>query len=315
MSTHCTGKHLGIIAAALSVLSLLVGCEAGTPVPSVAPPSPTPAPPTATPAPTATTTPTPVPVEPIVPDMVLVEPGTFQMGAADGRSDEQPVHTVQITRPFYIAKYEVTFAEYDRFCEDTGARRPNDRGWGRGQQPLINVDWYDAVAYCNWLSEKEGLTSCYSGRGKVTRCDFSANGYRLPTEAEWEYAARGGHLSQGTAYAGSDDAGVVAWYDANSGGVTHPVGQKQPNELGLYDMSGNMYEWCWDWYSGTYYTSSPVDDPMGPPPETSRTTRGPNKVRRSGSWREAEEFLHVAFRSIDYAGYPGDNGFRLARTP
>jgi formylglycine-generating enzyme required for sulfatase activity len=309
--------HYKTFATILLVLTLMVSCEAAGPTPtpvlsvSEATATPVPPPPTATPVPTATPKPE---IKAIVPEMVLVEAGSFQMGSAGGRSDEQPVHEVRITRPFYIGKYEVTFAEYDRFCEDTGARRPNDRGWGRGQQPVVNVDWYDVVAYCNWLSEKEGLTPCYSGKGKVTQCDFSANGYRLPTEAEWEYAARGGHLSRGYAYAGGDDPDAVAWYDANSGGLTQPVGQKQPNELGLYDMSGNMYEWCWDWYGGTYYASSSVDDPKGPPPEKSLTPRGPNKVRRSGSWREAEEFLRVAFRSFDYAAYAGDNGFRLART-
>jgi sulfatase modifying factor 1 len=259
-------------------------------------------------APMATPVPTLEEIEPIVPDMVLVEAGSFQMGSIDGLSDEQPVHTVHITRPFYIGKYEVTFEEYDRFCDDTmGINEPDDRGWGRGNLPVIGVDWYDAVAYCNWLSEKEGLTLCYSGKGKLIQCDFSANGYRLPTEAEWEYAARGGQKSQGYEYAGSDNVGDVAWYADNSGNQPHPVGQKQPNELVLYDMCGNGYEWCWDWYAEDYYASSPASDPTGP---SSGTDRG----RRSCHWNTDSDYLRVAYRSRDNPSYPGGNGFRLVRT-
>ena len=139
----------------------------------------------------STPTPTKEPVKAIIPEMVLVEAGNFQMGSPDGRSDEQPVHTVHLTRPFYIGQYAVTFAEYDRFCADTHQGKPDDRGWGRENIPVINVDWYEVVAYCNWLSEKEGLPPCYSGKGKVTRCDFSASGYRLPTELAVEQKARG----------------------------------------------------------------------------------------------------------------------------
>jgi len=143
-------------------------------------------------APTATPVPTPKEVKPIVPEMVLVEAGSFQMGSTGGAENEQPVHTVQIARPFYIGKYAVTFEEYDRFCDDQKGRRPQDNGWGRGTRPVFGVSWVHAVKYCNWLSGKEGLTPCYDVKGKLTECDFSTNGYRLPTEAEWEYAARGG---------------------------------------------------------------------------------------------------------------------------
>jgi sulfatase modifying factor 1 len=266
-------------------------------------------------APTATPVPTQKEIEPILPEMVLVEAGSFQMGSTDGNADEQPVHTTHITRPFYIAKYAVTFEEYDRFCDDTiGIKKPDDGGRGRGNLPVINVTWYDAVAYCNWLSEKEGLTPCYSGKGRLTQCDFSADGYRLPTEAEWEYAARGGQKSQGYIYAGSDNPDDVAWYADNSGGQIHPVGQKQPNELGLYDMSGNLFEWCWDWYDKDHYASSPSSDPTGPPPPSTSVPWELNRVRRSGSWREDSDSIRTTCRSSDYASYVGDNGFRLVRT-
>jgi formylglycine-generating enzyme required for sulfatase activity len=249
-----------------------------------------------TPTPTeVATTPTPEAapeeIEPIVPEMVLVEAGNFQMGSTNGGADEQPVHIVHITRPLYIAKYAVTFEEYDRFCDDTiGIRRPRD-SWGRATRPVSGVNWYDAVKYCNWLSEKEGLTPCYNVKGKLTECDFSADGYRLPTEAEWEYAARGGHKSQGYEYAGSNSVDDVGWYEGNSGGQTHPVGQKQPNELGLYDMSGNMWEWCWDWYGQDYYASSPASDPTGPSSGTGVYIADADRARRGGSYREKAVYL------------------------
>jgi len=291
---------------------LLEACAPEVPAITEAPPTSTILPPTKTPVPTVT--PTQQPIQAIYPDMVLVEAGSFQMGSTDGYAHEQPVHTVLISKPFYIAKYEVTFEEYDRFCDDTHGDRPDDRGWGRGVQPVIHVDWNDAVAYCNWLSKKDGLFPCYSGKGKMVECDFSANGYRLPTEAEWEYAARGGQNSQGFLYAGSDNPDEVAWYANNSNDKLHPVGEKEPNELGLYDMCGNMFEWCWDWYDQNYYAASPPSDPLGPPPPQDPQPWEFVRVRRSGSWREDAENVRVSARSFDGIGYPGDNGFRLART-
>jgi sulfatase modifying factor 1 len=275
-------------------------------------------------APGATTVPpqtTPEQVEPTeeikpnTPEMVLVEAGGFEMGSTDGFPDEQPVHRVEMTRSFHIGKYEVSFEEYDVFCEDTiGFNKPDDRGMGRGKRPVAGVDWNDAVAYCNWLSEKEGLTPCYSGKGKMTECDFSSNGYRLPTEAEWEYAARGGQKSQGYVYAGSDDPDIVAWYGDNSDDQSHPVGQKQPNEMGLYDMSGNSLEWCWDWYVEEYYASSPSSDPEGPPLPSTTNPWELVRVRRSGNWKESSDSVRTACRSYDDPTYPGGNGFRLAKT-
>jgi len=293
----------------------LKACTPNIPIETITPATIPPVMPSRTPAPTPNLSPTPTsrPVEALFPDMVQVEAGSYQMGSMqDGYPDQQPIHAVNITKPFYIAKYVMTFEEYDRFCNDTLSRRPADR-WGRGNQPLISVNWIEVVHYCNWLSEKAGLTPCYSGKGKFTVCDFSANGYRLPTEAEWEYAARGGQKSLGLIYAGSNNPDEVAWFADNSSDQVHPVGQKLPNELGLYDMSGNIYEWCWDWYSKDYYAISPADDPQGPPPPESNKPWELNRVRRGGSWREAAEASRLTTRSFDYMTYEGDNDFRLAR--
>ena len=186
-----------------------------------------------------------------MPGMVPVEGGTFSMGSNDGENNEQPVHNVTVGS-FYMSKNEVTFEQYDEFCEATGRGKPDDEDWGIGTRPVINVTWYDAVEYCNWLSEKEGLTPVYRGSGDNISCNFDANGYRLPTEAEWEYAAKGGINKDSYTYSGSNTADDVGWYLDNSGRETHPVGGKSPNSLGLYDMSGNVYEWCWEWYGEDY---------------------------------------------------------------
>jgi sulfatase modifying factor 1 len=295
--------------------AILSACAPRPSIPAERPPATLTPPPALTPPPTATPihAPTAAPTEVYVPRLVLVEAGSFQMGSENGMPDEQPVHAVRITRSCYVGACEVTFDEYDRFCAATSHRRADDGGRGRGTQPLLNVDWYDAVAYCNWLSERDGLTPCYSGTGKGTLCDFLATGYRLPTEAEWEYAARGGRLSGGFLYAGSNNPEEVAWYAPNANDQPQPVGQKSPNELGLYDMSGNLFEWCGDWYAQDYYASSPGSDPVGPPPPDTSKPWELVRVRRSGSWREDAASIRTTFRSFDTASYVGDNGFRVVR--
>jgi len=269
-------------------------------------------------------------------EMVLVKGGTFQMGDEHGDLWYRcrPVHTVKLTYDYYIGKYEVTFNEYDAYCEDMGKSKPNDEGWGRGNRPVINVSWNDAIAYCNWLSESEGLSKAYDSSGNLldkngrqTTDITQVEGYRLPTEAEWEYAARGGHKStRDYKYAGSNNLKEVGWYWQNSGdrilggtdndwdwdtieannSKTHEVGQKAPNELGLYDMSGNVWEWCHDWYDD--YTSSTQTNPTGPSSASYR-------VRRGGSWNHDAEFCRVANR---YRNSPGNSydhlGLRIART-
>ena len=244
---------------------------------------------------------------------VLVPGGTYTMGSPPneaGRQDDEVQHQVTVSS-FAIAKYDVTFDEYDVYCAATGAAKPYDSGWGRGSRPVIYVSWYDAVAYCNWRSGQEGRKAAYTISGTNVACYFSANGYRLPTEAEWEYAAKGGSqansLAVNAVYAGSANLDQVAWYSGNSGSQTHPVGQKAPNGLGLYDMAGNVWQWCWDWYDD--YSTASQSDPPGAP-------TGDSRVLRGGGWGDDARNLRSADR--DY-GDPGirycDLGFRLVFRP
>ncbi len=248
----------------------------------------------------------------IKPEMIFVKGGTFVMGCKDGRDQycldhDKPAHQVTLS-DFLIGKTEVTFAEYDAFCAATRFEKPKDEGWGRSQRPVINVNWYDAVAYCNWLSRQQGLSSVYTIVGEKVTVQPSAKGYRLPTEAEWEYVARGGHRSEGYTYSGDDNLGVVAWYGSNSGDKTHPVSTKKANELGLYDMNGNVYEWCADrWHDS--YTGAPINGgPWNSGGSFSRVCRG-------GSWSFNDiDGLRVCGRTSVISGKRTINlGFRLAQ--
>ncbi len=236
-----------------------------------------------------------------VPDgFVYVQGGTFQMGSKSGDSDEKPVHSVTLS-DFFISKYEVTQAEWQEIME-------NDPSHFKGNNnPVEKVSWYDAVDFCNKKSLKDGLEPVYSGSGKNIKCDFSKNGYRLPTEAEWEFAARGGNKSKGYTYSGSNNIDEVAEYEGNNNKSTKAVGGKKPNELGIYDMSGNVWEWCWDWYGD--YSSSAQTDPLGP-------NSGSNRVKRGGSWIYSAAYCRVAFRISSNPTYSSNSGigFRLARS-
>ncbi len=247
-------------------------------------------------------------------NMVLVERGSFTMGDTwgEGESDEKPTHKVTFTYDFYIGKYEVTFDEYDEFCEATGRSKPNDEGWGRGQRPVINVSRKDAIKYCNWLSGEDGLPIAYDKDGNLLDKDGRTTsdpskvvGYRLPTEAEWEYAARGGNESKGYKYAGSNFLNEVAWNGANSRDRTHVVGQKSPNELGIYDLSGNVWEWCSDWFG--YYSSSAQTNPYN--------NTGSDMMARGGDCFSPIYYVRVAFRDFCTSGFAYYVlGFRIART-
>ncbi len=271
-------------------------------------------------------------------DMILVEGGKFMMGrnsSVDKVSgvefkSELPRHKV-IVNSFYIGKYEVTVKEYKEFVNETGHPMPSPpdsawfaehpdtkmfyplsktQWWGwKDNYPIHNINWFDAVKYCNWKSKKEGLQEVYKFVSKSeVKWDLTANGYRLPTEAEWEYAARGGNKSKGYIYAGSNKPDEVAWYDVTSN-LKGPaqVGTKKPNELGIYDMSGNVWEWCNDYYSASYYQRSPEKNPQGPEENIYRALR-------SGGWHYREELARIADRDGPEAGLSDFNyGFRLAK--
>ncbi|MCI4648396.1 SUMF1/EgtB/PvdO family nonheme iron enzyme [Phaeodactylibacter sp.] len=259
---------------------------------------------------------------PLSGNMAFVKGGTFQMGSTstEGGSDEKPVHSVTVS-DFYIGRHEVTFEEYDAYCEATGKSKPDDEGWGRARRPVIYVSWHDAVAYCNWRSQQEGYQPVYTISGDRVTADWSANGYRLPTEAEWEFAARerGKNVQFGN---GKDIARASELnFDASESYKTRysvvgtyrkqtvPVGSlNSPNELNLHDMSGNVWEWCWDWYDSDYYNNSSSRNPRG-------SSTGSRRVLRGGSWSNGPAGLRCAYRN---GGSPDrrydDIGFRLSRT-
>jgi formylglycine-generating enzyme required for sulfatase activity len=231
-------------------------------------------------------------------NMVKVEGGSFMMGSNAGGSNVKPVHQVTVSS-FHIGKYEVTQKEWQKVMGN------NPSNWKGDYLPVEQVSWYDAVDYCNKRSLKEGLKTCYSGSGSNINCDWTANGYRLPTEAEWEYAARGGKQSKGYTYSGLNDIGAVAWYDVNSGSKTHTVGGKLPNELGIYDLSGNVWEWNWDIYGD--YPGGAQNNPHG-------VISGSYRVRRGGSWYDDANYCTVSYRNYNVATSSSSNvGFRLVR--
>ncbi|MES2620477.1 MAG: SUMF1/EgtB/PvdO family nonheme iron enzyme [Bacteroidota bacterium] len=238
---------------------------------------------------------------------VLVEGGTFKMGTDKPvEKAESPAHQVTL-KSFYLAKTETTFEDYDRFLYETQKDTLPYGTWGRGKQPAIYVSWLDAVSYCNWLSEKEKLSKYYAINKTDVKIIDTAQGYRLPTEAEWEFAARGGNKSKGTFFAGSNQVSEPAWYVDNSDAKSHPVAQKIANELGLYDMTGNVWEWVWDWYDGGYYKSSPANNPSGP-------AAGNYRVMRGGAWYNYGNYATVYTRQNNHVGFRQNSvGFRVAR--
>lgn len=270
--------------------------------------------------------------------MILVKGGVFSMGDNTFSSSQSETVYSELPHPviltdFLISKYEVTQKEYLDFCSEYPEYSPcwlkkgtlwnNQTGMYKtyrkytGERnlfsPVIGISWFDALHYCNWKSEKEGLAKCYRFEDNKISCDFKSNGYRLPTEAEWEYAAKGGLGATRTSYSGSDRNQKVAWFSENSMLKIHQVGTKEGNELGIHDMSGNVYEWCWDFYSSSYYVDMKtvsnvvyIENPVGP-------VFGKNRVIRGGSWKSSDVFITTR-EYLEPGKFRNDLGIRLVRS-
>jgi formylglycine-generating enzyme required for sulfatase activity len=279
------------------------------------------------------------------PEFALIPAGSFEMGDAlgDGDADELPVHTVQVSA-FYMAKCEVTKALWDNVRTWGLTHGYTDLSVGAGKastHPVHSITWYDMVKWCNARSEMEGLTPCYftdavppalfkTGTTDIdnTMVNWTASGYRLPTEAEWEKAARGGlsgkrfpwgdRINQSQANYYGDPSSYTyddgpAGYNliGSTGGTspaTSPVGSFAANGYGLYDMAGNVWEWCWDWHSGTYYATSPGTDPRG-------DTSGSNRARRGGAWGRIASYCRVAYRGDSNPGDINIGGYLIGFRP
>ncbi len=252
------------------------------------------------------------------PVMVHVDGGTFDMGCAPGEKCGD-LHKQKVST-FQMGKYETTWWQYYLFCRATGHKYESP-GWGtEGDNPVVNVNWFDSALYLNWVNKQFGLDTFYIMENKrkggygdyydVTLNPNAKRGYRLPTEAEWEYASKGGNRPDKTVYSGSNDLDLVGWDDENSGSRTRAVGKKQANALGLYDMSGNVWEWCWDWYDS--YKTNPEMDYRG-------ADRGSLRVFRGGSWYPvvfgAESYRTVFRFNSDPDDRSYDFGFRLVFVP
>jgi len=286
-------------------------------------------------------------------DMVYIPGGEFEMGDHYdvGRTDEKPVHTVYVDS-FYMSKYEITNQQYCDFLNAANVKvvagvvyassdstnlypyfstysytpysqitysdgsfnvRSRD-GYSMAVHPVVWASWRGAVAYCNWRSNEEGYEQCYNLA--TWQCDFSKHGYRLPTEAEWEYAARGGCHTPYYKYPWCDNtinctkANFYNGATCNPLGLssyphTAPVGYYSANNFGLYDMAGNVSEWCNDWYGSEYYSTSPYDNPTGP-------GSGDRRVIRHGGWTVSANYCRIATRSWAYpSGRSYVNGFRI----
>lgn len=259
---------------------------------------------------------------------VPVQKGTFMMGSNVGEDDERPVHSV-LVNSFSISKYETTVGEFRAFMENTDYKTTaeiNGGSWGyeykwrkisdlnwqnpyfdqTKEHPVTCISWYDAIAYCNWMSKEDGLTPVYSTYGENVTWNREANGYRLPTEAEWEYAARGGKLSKGYTHSGGSTMKDLGWYKQNSNGQTNLVGSKKANELGIHDMSGNVWEWCWDW-KGKYQSGSQIDI-GGPASGSGRIVRGGSYHSLGAFCRSTNRVIYKQLRRNNYTG------FRVVRT-
>ena len=243
----------------------------------------------------------------ILENFQLVEEGTYTMGS---KSEGTP-HRIKVD-DFYICKYQVTQVEYEKV---TYSSNPSYFK-GDNKRPVEQVSWFDAIKFCNLLNEKLGFPPTYDEKGnlldasgKIATDITKVRNFRLPTEAEWEFAARGGNKSKEYEYSGSNNIKDVAWFANNSGKKTHPVGILKPNELGLYDMSGNVWEWCHDWYNPEYFdmckAKGIVQNPVGP-------DKGSNRVLRGGAWYNDAIDCRVTLRnSFAPDSFYNRFGFRL----
>lgn len=238
------------------------------------------------------------------PELVRLPPGTFLMGSPETeaeRSANEKQHEVEIRTAFAIAVTEVTQGQYERVMGIDPSAHPEDP-----EQPVENVSFVDAIEYCNRLSAREGLPSCFriDGESVIWIDGLLCRGYRLPTEAEWEYAARAGTKHK---YAGSDSLAEVGWFSDNAQATPHPVAHKRANAWGLYDFSGNVWEWVWDRYQPDY-EALPSVDPIGP-------ERGAGRIDRGGSWGVAASNARVAGRLFDDPfSRVSQRGFRVAKS-
>jgi formylglycine-generating enzyme required for sulfatase activity len=239
-------------------------------------------------------------------EMVAIAGGEFEMGAGDEDEPDQELHKVYVS-PFMIDKYLVTQEEYQKL---TG-RNPSH--WTGPRNPVDQVRWREAAAYCNARSQAEGLQPAYDPR--TWECDFEADGYRLPTEAEYEYALRAGSTSVYFFGDAADDLKRYAWFKENSPRGSHPVGEKPANPWGLCDMMGNVWEWCQDYYHEDYYQHSPERDPRGP-------AAGQDRVVRGGCWNSKPDHCRSAYRNFEMPAFTdicfakdihGQIGFRCVR--
>lgn len=267
------------------------------------------------------------------PDMIFVKGGQFRMGDSTGNADEKPLHDVFIS-DFYLSKTEITVQQFETFIRASGYRTDAENGngsfvWGklgwalkdsinwrcdelgqsigprRANYPVLHVSWMDAAHYCNWLSEQENRKKVFDFQPEKTVIHPDADGYRLPTEAEWEYAAKAG---SGFRFAGSDRLEEAGWFSGNARGSVHQVAQKQANALGIYDLSGNVWEWCLDTYSPDFYgKSADAKDPFCADQFAGKSLRG-------GSWHNNARHCRISNRTSRFAdARDGNIGFRLVR--